>query len=284
MTALRRLMNMNWRIIWRIALKDWKEILHNRMVLMPALITPLIFTVFLPGVILSLSNTASLPGGSLGKQTSGAALIAIMPPAVREQLTGLNIDQATVVLLLGFFLAPLFLMVPLLVASVIGADSIVGEKERKTLEALLYTPASDGELYIAKLISSVVPAIAVAWLSFGVYIIVTNVLGAPLMGRIWFPLPHWWPLIFWVSPAVALLGMSVIVLVSSRVSTFTGAQQISGLVAMPIVLLVIGQVVGIVSLGVVEVFALGAVIWIVDAGLIWIGVKQFSRSALMARI
>ena len=30
-------------------------------------------------------------------------------------------------------------------------------------------------------------------------------------------------------------------------------------------------------------FALGVVIWLVDAGLIWLGVKQFSRSALMAR-
>jgi ABC-2 type transport system permease protein len=276
--------NMNWRLIRNIAFKDWKEVLHNRMVLLPALITPIIFTVFVPGLILSLSNTASLPGGGLGKQTSGAALIAVMPPAVREQLTGMNVDQATVVLLLGFFLAPMFLMVPLLVASVIGADSIVGEKERKTLEALLYTPATDRELYLAKLISSVVPAIVVAWLSFAVYIAVTNVLGAQLMGRIWFPLPHWWPLIFWVTPAVATLGMSVIVLVSSRVSTFTGAQQISGLVAMPIVLLVVGQVVGIVSLGVVQVFALGVVIWLLDALLIWIGVKQFSRSALMARI
>ena len=274
---------MNWRIIWKIAVKDWKEVLHNRMVLMPALITPLIFTVFVPVLILTLSNTNNLSSG-LGKQTSGAAMIAMMPPAVREQLGGMNVDQAMVVLLLGFLLAPMFLMVPLLVASVIGADSIVGEKERKTLEALLYTPATDRELYLAKLISSVVPAILVAWVSFALYIIVTNVIGAPLMGRIWFPLPHWWPLIFWVSPAVATLGMSVIVLVSSRVSTFTGAQQISGLVAMPIVLLVIGQVAGIVSLGIVEVFALGVVIWLINAGLIWIGVKQFSRSALMARI
>src|SRR5437763_115216 len=117
---------MNWRIIWKIARKDWKEVLQNRMVWLPALATPLIFVVFMPVLILSLSNTASLPGGGLGKQTSGAALVAIMPPAVREQLAGMNVDQSMVVLLLGFFLAPLFLMVPLLVASVIGADSIVG--------------------------------------------------------------------------------------------------------------------------------------------------------------
>lgn len=275
---------LNWRLVWNIARKDWKEVRHNRMVWTPALATPIIFVVVLPVVILALPNTAALPGSELGKQASAQALVTIMPAAIREQVAGLDGDQAIVVLLLGFFLAPLFLMVPLLVASVVGADSIVGEKERKTLEALLYTPATDRELYLAKLISSVVPAILVAWLSFAVYVIVTNVIGAPLMGRIWFPLPHWWPLIFWVSPAVATLGMSVIVLVSSRVSTFVGAQQVSGLVAMPIVLLVIGQVVGIISFSVLEVFVLGVVVWIVDAGLIWLGVRQFSRSALMARI
>ena len=62
-----------------------------------------------------------------------------------------------VVLMLGFLFAPMFLILPLMVASIIGADSIVGEKERKTLEALLYTPATDRELYLAKLLSAVVP-------------------------------------------------------------------------------------------------------------------------------
>ena len=189
-----------------------------------------------------------------------------------------------VLLVLGYFFAPMFLMVPLLVASVFGADSIVGEKERKTLEALLYTPATDRELYIAKLISSVVPALVVAWASFVLALIINNVAGARLMGSVWFPPAHWWPLIFWVAPGVATLGMSIIVLVSSRVSTFIGAQQISGLVAMPIVLLVLGQVLGIIYLGVLQTFALGVVIWLINVPLIWIGVKQFSRSALMARI
>jgi ABC-type Na+ efflux pump permease subunit len=275
---------MNWRMMLNIALKDWKEIRYNRMVWTPALATPIIFAVLLPLVLLSLANAEGASSSELGRQASAQALIALMPEVVGKQLVGMNGDQAMVVLLLGFFLAPLFLMIPLLVSSVIGADSIVGEKERKTLEALLYIPASDRELYLAKLISSVVPAILVAWVSFGVYVIIANVIGAPLMQRVWFPLPHWYPLIFWVSPAVATLGMSVIVLISSRVSTFVGAQQVSGLVAMPIVLLVIGQVVGIVALGVLEVFIIGVVIWLVDALLIGFGMKQFSRSALMARI
>ena len=46
----------------------------------------------------------------------------------------------------------------------------------------------------------------------------------------------------------------------------------------------IGQLAGVIYLSAALVFALGVVIWIIDAVLIWIGVKQFSRSKLMARI
>jgi hypothetical protein len=74
------------------------------------------------------------------------------------------------------------------------------------------------------------------------------------------------------------------VLVSSRVHTFTEAQQTSGLLALPIIMLVIGQAIGVIYLSVGAVVLLGVVIWVLDAVLIWLGVKQFSRSALMTRI
>ncbi len=187
-------------------------------------------------------------------------------------------------LILGYLFAPMFLILPLMIASIMGADSVVGEKERKTLEALLYTPATDRELYLAKLLSAVVPAVALAWGGFAVYILVLNVAGAQVMGRVWFPLPQWWPLIFWVAPAVATLGMAVIVLISSRVSTFMAAQQASGTLVLPLVLLVAAQGAGILYLSVGVVLVFGVVLWLIDAGLIWLGVKQFSRSRLMTQI
>jgi ABC-type Na+ efflux pump permease subunit len=273
---------VNWRIIRAIAVKDWKEVLQNRTAMTSSLILPLVFVVVIPVLIIYIPDLASSPGAKGGGDI--LALIQVMPQAVREQIAGLSLNQAMVVLILGFFLAPMFLILPLMIASIVGADSIVGEKERKTLEALLYTPTSDGELYLAKIISSVVPAIAIAWGSFIIYVIVLNVAGAHLMGRIWFPLPHWWPLILWVAPAVATLGMSVIVLISSRVSTFMAAQQTSGLLVLPIALLVVAQATGVIYLSVGLVFALGVIVWLVDALLIWIGVRQFSRSRLMTRI
>jgi len=275
-------MNVNWRIIWNIAVKDWKEVRQNRLAWLPALLVPLIFVVVLPlGIILlppALGQTIDEVSSDL------QPLLNSMPPPVTEQIAGLDPDQIMIVLLLGFMFAPLFLILPLMVSSIIGADSIVGEKERKTLEALLYTPATDGELYLAKLLSAILPAVALSWLSFIAYTVVVNLAGMSIMERVWFPLPHWYPLILFVAPAVATLGMAGIVLVSSRVSTFMEAQQTSGLLVLPVILLVVGQAAGVIYLSVELVIALGVIVWIIDAILIWLGIKQFSRSTLMARI
>jgi ABC-type Na+ efflux pump permease subunit len=272
---------MNWRLIRAIAIKDLKEVRQNRMAWMPALIVPLIFAVALPLVFLAIPR--AFAGGDF---MSGELddLMGMVSPALAEQLEGLNPEQMVTVLLLGYLLAPMFLIMPLMFAGIVGAESFVGEKERKTLEALLYSPASDQELFLGKLVASVIPAIALSLLCFAAYTIVLNLVGWPIMGRIWFPLPHWWPLMLWVAPAVATLGMAVSVIVSTRVSTFMEAYQFSGALVLPLLILVIGQIVGIISLSVGLMLGVGLLIWILDAVLIRIGLRIFRRSELIARI
>src|SRR5258708_30471468 len=107
----------------------------------------------------------------------------------------------------------MLLLLPLMFSSIAGADSFVGERERKTLEALLYTPASDGELFLGKVIGSGVPALLLTWLSFAVYAIVENTAGWYIMHRVSFPPAAWWPLMLWVAPALPTLGMAAAVLI-----------------------------------------------------------------------
>ncbi len=275
-------MKLNWRIIWNIAVKDWKEVLQNRTALLSSMLVPVIFVVVIPLLITLLPQAVNT--SSLSNDADLGLILKALPPSLQAEINGMQPDQMMIVLILGYMFAPLFLIMPLMIASIIGADSIVGEKERKTLEALIYTPATDMELYLAKVLSAWLPALLIAWGSFIVYTVVIDVAGMPIMGRIWFPLPHWWALILWVAPGVAALGMLVIVMVSSRVSTFMAAQQTSGILVLPIVLLVVGQASGVIYFGTELVLLLGAIVWVIDAVLLWLGVKQFSRSALMARI
>jgi ABC-2 type transport system permease protein len=208
--------------------------------------------------------------------------LEMMPPAMLASMEGLNEEQQIIVLMLVYFLAPMYLIVPLMVASVIAADSFAGEKERKTMEALLYTPTSDRELFFAKLLSPWLPAVMVAWVGFLLYTLVANLAGYHVMGGLFFPNWMWVVLVLWVAPAG--LGLGTMVLVSSRVSGFQEAYQMGGAVVLPLLLLVIGQATGVMYFSTGLVLVLGAVLWLIDVVLIWFGVRTFQRSELIAKI
>jgi ABC-2 type transport system permease protein len=100
------------------------------------------------------------------------------------------------------------------------------------------------------------------------------------MQRVWFPTAAWWPLMLWVAPAIATLGMAAAVLISSRVSTFMEAYQLTGTLVIIVLALVIAQATGVLSLSVPVTFLVGAAIWAVDGVLVWFSVRLFSRGAM----
>jgi ABC-2 type transport system permease protein len=186
-----------------------------------------------------------------------------------------------IVIMLGMMFAPMFLMFPLMFSTIIAAESFAGERERKTMEALLYTPATDKELFFGKVMAGFVPALVISWGSFIVYTIVLNVLGWPVFGRIWFPLDTWYPLMLWISPALALLGVSFTVLISSKTPTFMGAYQSSAVLVILVVGLMIGQVSGVVYLNVGVGMLVGLFCWLIAIALTVIAIKNFNRSKLL---
>jgi fatty-acid desaturase len=91
----------------------------------------------------------------------------------------------------------------------------------------------------------------------------------------------WLVLISWVVPALPGLGLGVMVLVSSRAQGFQDANQIGGIVVLPIVLLIFGQITGVMYFSVTLVFLLGLVIWLLDGLLIWLGSRSFQRGRML---
>ena len=268
---------MNYRAVLAITAKDLKVISRSKGVMLPLIIVPIIFLVVMPA-------GAALIGNSNLPNSNPATLLKQMPPALLTELTRYTDAQKVVVLMINYMLAPLFRVLPLMVASVIAADSFAGEKERKTLEGLLYTPTTDQELFLGKVLSAWIPAVAVAVGGFVVYGIVANVAGWPIMGQIFFPTWTWIILVFWVCPAAAGLALGVMVLVSLRAQTFQEAYQMGAMVVLPVVLLTLGQATGVIYISVGLVFVLGLVLWALDLGLLWVCGKVFRRSEIIARI
>ena len=273
---------MNWKSILTIARKDLKEATQNKSVWLPMLVIPIMFVILLPVVLILVVGSSGSASQSMLSDPDMATFFARMPEVMKESLAGLNAIQSGIVMMLGYFFAPFFLIMPLMYSTVIAAESFAGERERKTVEALLYTPVKDAELFIGKVLASFIPAVLITLGSFLGYIIVLNTLGFRIMGRVWFPLPNWYALILWVSPAISLLGTAFTVLISTKVQTFMGAYQSSGSLVVLVLGLLAGQATGVLYLSPLVSLLLGAGIWLVDVILVYFAVKSFNRAKLIA--
>jgi ABC-type transport system involved in cytochrome c biogenesis permease component len=271
---------MNTRAIAAIVRKDLKVAWQNKGVVLPIIVLPSILFVIFPWVMAYAPSWANAAGTSLSNVDE---LLARMPSGLLDELKGYTLDQQMIVFALVYMLAPMFLIMPLMVSSVFAADSFAGEKERKTLEALLFTPTTDRELFTAKLLGAWVTAVAVAVLSFLVYAVMVNAAGWHSIGHIFFPTWMWVALVFWVTPAVAGLGLVVMVFVSVRAQGFQDANQTGGLVVLPVLLLMVGQISGVMYFSLGVVLFVGLVIWLLDIVLLWFAGKSFRRGELMTK-
>jgi ABC-2 type transport system permease protein len=184
----------------------------------------------------------------------------------------------------GYLLAPLFLIVPLMVSAVVAADAFAGEKERRTMESLLHLPVRDRDLYVGKLMTAFVPAVAVSWIGFVAFCIVSNAVAWPVMHRFFVPTRLWLLMIFWVAPAVAALGLGVMVRVSARARTAQEANQLGGAVILPLIFLALGQSTGLLFVRAETSIVVGAVMWAIAVALNVQGAARFARDRLATTI
>ncbi|MGH2684771.1 MAG: ABC transporter permease subunit, partial [Actinomycetota bacterium] len=213
-----------------------------------------------------------------------ADMLDSMPGDLAAPILELPAREQLIVLVNGYLLAPLFLIVPLMVSAVLAADGFAGEKERRTLEGLLHLPIPDRDLFLAKLAAPFVPAVAVSWIGFGCFTIVANAVAWPVMHRIFLPTRLWLVMIFWVAPAVAALGLGVMVRVSARARTSQEANQLGGAVILPLIFLAVGQATGLLLVDLPIAIGVGAIVWLAAFFLIAQGARRFTRERLAARL
>lgn len=261
-----------WGAIRAIVQRDLTAVRRAKAVFLPMLFVPGLLLVVLPlGVGLAARSVGSVDVTPFLERLPAdlAAPITTRPPA--EQM---------ILLVNGYLLAPLFLIVPLMVSAVLAADAFAGEKERRTLESLLHLPVSDRDLFLAKLLVAFVPALAVSWIGFVGFAIVANGVAWPVVHRVFVPTRLWMVMILWVAPAVAALGLGVMVRVSARAQTAQEANQLGGAVILPLIFLAMGQATGLLLVDLPVAVGIGAGVWIIAAWLIARGAQRFTRDRL----
>ncbi len=266
----------DWPVMRAIIRKDLIAVRRSKAVVIPMLAVPTLLMVILP---LGIGLAARAP-----KNPDVGRILGSMPGDLAEPILSLPQHEQLIVLVNGYLLAPLFLIVPLMVSAVLAADAFAGEKERKTLESLLHLPIAERDLFLAKLLTAFIPALAVSWIGFLCFCVVANGVAWPVLHRVFVPTQLWMVMILWVGPAVATLGLAVMVRVSARAKTSQEANQLGGAVILPLIFLSVGQSSGLLLAPLPVAIGIGAVVWVIAIWLVVGGARRFTRDQLAARV
>lgn len=141
------------------------------------------------------------------------------------------------VLLVGF--------IPSSFSLITALESFVGERERNSLEALLATPISDNDLYIGKLIASLVAPLTSSYVAIAVFVVMVGTSDPTLT----------FPLLRELSPTtilvrlgliaiiVGLMGVTMVagaVIISSHISSVRAANLMASFILVPMAVVVQG--------------------------------------------
>ncbi len=263
---------MNMSRIQTLIDKEWIEVFKNRLVLFTVIFMPLLFTI-LPLVMLYFLNHA---GGLNGGDNTD------IPPQFMQVCGSLPTSDCVQYFMINQFLL-MFMMMPLIIPTAIAAYSIVGEKTTRSLEPLLATPITTTELLVAKALAAALPAIGATWACFFLFVaLVPAVGGSGTLVRMILG-PTWLIAILVIGPLMAIASVNLAVIVSSRVNDPRAAEQISGILVVPVLLLLFGQIGGIIVINPTVMFATTLIMVALDAVMIWIGTRMFQREVILTR-
>ena len=95
--------------------------------------------------------------------------------------------------------------------------------------------------------------------------------------------PLWLLAVFVVGPLLTILSVCTAIIISSRVTDPRVAEQLSAVVILPIILLLVGQSMGLIILD-RQIVVLGAIIVAVaDVVLLFVAVKAFQREIILTK-
>lgn len=252
-----------------MVLHEWRESLGNRLLLGMTFLPP---AAILAAGILAIVAAAANPPSERDVQALYAAA-----PAVR----GLDPNEAVQGIIAQYFLI-LFLMIPTIVPLTIAIYSVIGEKTGRTLEPLLATPIGTGELLAAKSIAATIPAVMVTWLAYAIYLAAVTQFGSDAAARAVLS-PRWILAMILMVPLLTLLSVNLGVLISTRVNDMRVAQQIGGLIVVPIVALGIAQVTGRVVLEETSFVTASLTLLAIDAAVFLLARLAFQRENILTR-
>lgn len=157
----------------------------------------------------------------------------------------------------------------------------MGEKEKHTLETLLYCPLSVKQIFQAKVLASFFLSMFVSLLSFGAMLLVLETELFFLSGTLLLPGSSWAVILLLVSPAISLIAVTLIVRSSAKSRSTEESQQAAVFLVLPVVLLIAGQFAGVLLLNTQVLLGIGAACALLAALLLKKSMSRFTYERLL---
>jgi ABC-2 type transport system permease protein len=238
---------------WIIAEKDFAIFRKKKSVIYSVVLFPLFVSISLPLIV-----------QFIGSQSG----------------EGIPADALTTVLnAFSFFYITGAVTLPTAIASY----SLVGEKVQKSIEPLLATPTTEGEILLGKSIAAFLPPIVAIYIGAVLFMALIDSLTYSTLGYFYFPNWNMGVIILLLAPLGSILSIEFDILISSRVNDVRAAQQLGGIVALPFLGIYILAEASILSLETINLLIISASLVAIDVILFYISKAVFRREKILTK-
>jgi ABC-type Na+ efflux pump permease subunit len=243
---------MNLRHSWIIAAKDLKAIRHRRTILYTIVGFPFAIAILFAYIVGYIFQAA--------------------PTTKISDISGL-LDS------FEFW----FVIIAATLPSPIASYSIVGEKVEKSLEPLLATPATDGEILLGKCIASFLPTILATYASAGIYIASVDSTLYSRAGGLYYPNGEILVILLLLAPLTAILSIETSVITSARVTDVRSASQLGSVVFAPFIGLYLAGEIGVITLDTTTLLMISAIFVVLAVAMFFLSTRTFQREEILTR-
>jgi ABC-type Na+ efflux pump permease subunit len=236
---------------WIVAKKDFSIFRRKRYIMYSLVAIPLILALLLPSTLLFTISSANVP---------------------YSLLTSLISSEFSIFIILAAIL-PTF----------IASYSFIGEKVEKSLEPLLATPTTDGELLFGKIIAAFLPSMGSTYAGATIFMVFVDSFTRSQLG--YFLYPNWIAAVVLglVAPLACILSVEFNVIISSRVNDIRAAQQLGVLVILPLLAIFILGETNPLYVDVYHLLIISGILSIADIILASLSKATFQREEILTK-
>jgi ABC-2 type transport system permease protein len=165
----------------------------------------------------------------------------------------------------------------------IASYSIVGEKVEKSLEPLLATPLTDGEILLGKAIAALLPTLVAMYAGAAFFMVGVDAVTFAELGYDYFPNLTFGVLLLVLVPVAVVMSVLYSVIVSSRVNDVRSANSYGIFIFLPFLAIYLASEIGIISLDITGILIIAGILLAIDVALYFVGTAAFQREEILTK-